>query len=505
MSHAAPASDLDFTQGVALSDVPETGVLAGHVGDAPVLLARVDGRLHAVSGSCTHYGAPLGEGLRVGNEIRCPWHHACFSLCDGHAIKAPAFAPLAKWKVEIEGERVFVREEETAPAAAPAAPEQAPEKVVVIGGGAAGFACVQRLRERGYAGSITVLSADDAAPVDRPNLSKDYLAGSAPEEWMPLQPDDYYVEHHIDLQLNTEVTAIDTAARTVTTTDGKRYPYDALLLATGAEPVRLKLPGFDLPNVHALRTLGDTRQLIAGLKDAKAVALVGAGFIGMEAASALRARGLDVHVISPEHLPLERILGTALAERLTALHRENGVQFHLGAQTRSFDGKTLQLDDGSQLAVDAVLVGIGVRPRIALAQAAGLAVDNGILVDAQLRASAPGVYAAGDVASYPHGDGRARVEHWVHAERQGQQVADNLLGAGGAYADPPFFWTHHYGIDLRYSGHGRGWDSVQIDGAPADNDCIARYYKGDTLVAAAALGRDRELLEVEQQLIDAAG
>lgn len=490
----------DFTQGVALADIPDTGVLAGHIGDAPVLLAKVQGRLHAVSGSCTHYGAPLGEGLRVGDEIRCPWHHACFSLCSGSALKAPAFAALTRYKVEVEGERVFVRSEETTPLPTPTAPAKAPARVVIIGGGAAAFACAYRLRERGYQGSLTMLSNDDSAPVDRPNLSKDYLAGSAPEEWMPLQGPDYYAEQKIDLRLNTEVTALDTQERSVAVASGERFPYDALLLATGAEPVRLKLPGFDLPNVYGLRSLGDTRRLIEGLKNAKTVALVGAGFIGMEAASALRARKLDVHVITPEALPLERILGKELAERLVQMHRDNGVHFHLGAQTTAFDGHALTLADGSTLAVDAVLVGIGVRPRTALAERAGLTVDNGIVVDAHLQTVAPGVYAAGDVASYPHGDGRARVEHWVHAERQGQVVAENMLGAHLDYVDPPFFWTHHYGTDLRYSGHGRGWTRVEIDGSPADNDCIARYYKDGALVAAATLGRDRALLALETQL-----
>ncbi len=500
MSQTNAASNPDFAQGVALTDIPEAGVLAGHVGDAPVLLANVDGKLHAVSGSCTHYGAPLGEGLRVGDEIRCPWHHACFSLCSGKALKAPAFAALTRYKVEIEGGSVFVRSEEAAPLPAPAAPAQAPGCVVIIGGGAAAFACAYRLRERGYAGSLIMLSSDDAAPVDRPNLSKDYLAGSAPEEWMPLQGPEFYADQKIDLRLNSDVTAIDTAARTVALASGERFGYDALLLATGAEPVKLKLPGFDLPNVYGLRSMSDTRRLIAGLKDAKSVALVGAGFIGMEAASALRARGLEVHVLTPEALPLERILGKELAEHLVQMHRDNGVQFHLGAQTTAYDGHRLTLGDGSALDVEAILVGIGVRPRTALAETAGLAVDNGIVVDAHLQTAVPGVYAAGDVASYPHGEGRARVEHWVHAERQGQLVAENMLGAQQEYTDPPFFWTHHYGTDLRYSGHGRGWTSIEIDGSPADNDCIARYYKDGALIAAAALGRDRELLALETQL-----
>ncbi|HRO62692.1 FAD-dependent oxidoreductase [Thermomonas sp.] len=497
----AANSDLDFTQGVALSSIPETGVLSGHVGDAPVLLARVQGQLHAVSASCTHYGGPLGEGLRVGDEIRCPWHHACFSLRTGQALKAPAFAPLACWTVEVEGDRAYVRSaQDPAPAPAPTPTTAVPGRVLIVGGGAAAFACAQRLRERGFPGSVTLLSADADPPCDRPNLSKDYLAGTADEAWIPLQAPEFYTDNRIDLHLNCKVTAIDADAHRVTTAAGEHFDYDALLLATGAEPNHLPLPGFDLPNVYALRSQADSRALLAGIEHAKAVAIVGAGFIGLEAAGALRSRGLAVHVIAPEALPLARIVGDTLAHDLLKRHQDQGVQFHLQAQTQSFDGKTLTLADGSTIDADAVLVGVGVKPRTALAQAAGLAVDNGILVDPFLRTSAAGIYAAGDVASYPHGGGRARVEHWVHAERMGQCVADNLLGAARAFDDPPFFWTHHYGTDLRYLGHGRGWTSVELDGAPADNDCLARYYRDGALIAAAAIGRDRQLLELQAQL-----
>lgn len=497
----AANNDLDFTQGVALSAIPETGVLSGHVGDAPVLLARVDGQLHAVSASCTHYGGPLGEGLRVGDEIRCPWHHACFSLRTGRALKAPAFAPLACWKVETEDGKAYVRSaQDQAPAPAPKPAAKVPERVLIVGGGAAAFACAQRLRERGFAGSLTLLSADGDPPCDRPNLSKDYLAGTADEAWIPLQAPEFYADNRIDLHLNCKVTAIDPAAHRVTTANNEHFDYDALVLATGAEPNHLPLPGFDLPNVFSLRSQADSRALLAGIEHAKSVAIVGAGFIGLEAAGALRSRGLAVHVIAPEALPLARIIGDALASDLLKRHQDQGVQFHLEAKTESFDGKTLTLGDGTTIAADVLLVGVGVKPRTALAQAAGLAVDNGILVDPFLRTSAEGIYAAGDVASYPHGGGRARVEHWVHAERMGQCVADNLLGDARAFDDPPFFWTHHYGTDLRYLGHGRGWNSVQVDGSPADNDCLARYYRDGALIAAAAIGRDRDLLELQAQL-----
>ena len=336
-----PPPGPDLGSGVPLASVPATGVLAGHVDGTAVLLARLDDGIHAVGGTCTHYGAPLAEGLVVDDEIRCPWHHACFSLRTGAALRAPAFAPLATWRVDIVGDTVFVRGEDTTPSPAPSRPRADPERIVVIGGGAAGFAAAKRLRDLGYEGALSMLSADEAAPCDRPNLSKDYLAGTAPEDWIPLQAPEFYAEHDIDLRLGCDVAAIDTNARQVSTTSGERIAYDALLLATGAEPRRLSLPGFDQPNVFALRSLADARAIIAASANAKSVALVGAGFIGMEAAAALRARGLDVHVVAPDAVPMERVLGLELGEFVTGLHRENGVVFHLQASVKAFDGKAL--------------------------------------------------------------------------------------------------------------------------------------------------------------------
>jgi NADPH-dependent 2,4-dienoyl-CoA reductase/sulfur reductase-like enzyme/nitrite reductase/ring-hydroxylating ferredoxin subunit len=492
----------DLAQGVPLASVPATGVLAGHVDGAPVLLARRSDGLFAVSGSCTHYGGPLAEGLVVGDEVHCPWHHACFSLRTGTALKAPAFAALATWQVETVGDRVFVRAPSAAGdiPAAPAATREHPGRIVIVGGGAAAFAAAQRLRQLGFAGALTMLSADSAPPCDRPNLSKDYLAGTAPEEWIPLQGPEFYSEQRIDLRLACEVTGIDTGLRQVTTHSGEPIAYDALLLATGAEPVRLPVPGFDLPNVYLLRSLADARAIVAAVGRATSVALIGAGFIGLEAAAALRSRGLEVHVVAMEDVPMTRVLGHELGRFLTALHATNGVVFHLQTTATGFDGRTLSLSDRSRIRADVLIVGAGVRPCTALAVAAGLAVEDGILVDAQLQTSRPGIFAAGDVARYRHATDLVRVEHWVHAQRQGQAAAANLLGAAQPFTDVPFFWTHHYGLDLRYVGHGNGWDEVRLDGSLAAHDCTARYFRAGQLVAAASLGRDLENLTIEAQL-----
>ncbi|HEY9540712.1 MAG TPA: FAD-dependent oxidoreductase [Luteimonas sp.] len=490
----------DLAQGVPLADVPNGGVLAGHVDGEPVLLARLDDGFHAVAGSCTHYGGSLGEGLVVDGEVRCPLHHACFSLRTGAALRAPAFAPLATWHTQVVGDTVFVRaKRDEAPTPAPG-PRVDPGAIVIVGGGAAGFAAAQRLRELGFGGRLSMPSADADAPCDRPNLSKDYLAGTADEDWIPLQGPEFYAEHDIDLRLGCEVTAIDTAARQVHLGTGERLDYGALLLATGAEPRRLPLPGFDRPNVFALRSLADARAIIAACANARSVAFVGAGFIGLEAAGALHARGLEVHVVAPDEVPMARALGPGIGGFLAGLHREQGVVFHLRATARGFDGSVLTLEDGTTIAADMLVVGVGVSPRTQLAAAAGLDVDNGILVDAQLQASVAGIFAAGDVASYLHDGERVRVEHWVHAQRQGQAAAANMLGAARAFTDVPFFWTHHQGVELRCSGYMAGWDEVRIDGDVPARDFTARYYRAGRLVAAASVGRDLENLSIEAGL-----
>src|SRR6476469_8291236 len=286
----------ELLAGIPAADLAEGAMLTGHIGDDEVLLVRQGGKLFALSAHCTHYHVPLADGLLAGETIRCPWHHAHFNLQTGEAIAAPALAPVTCWSVEERGGKIFVKDKK-----AQSAPGKtgANERVVIIGGGAAGFAAAEMLRRHGFAGDVTMLSNDSAAPVDRPNLSKDYLAGSAPEDWVPLRGDDWYADNKVTLKLNTDVTGLDTAARTVLLGDGSTLAFDKLLLATGAEPVRLPIPGADLPHVHVLRSLADSRGLIEKAKTAKRAVVVGASFIGLEAAAALRARGVEVTVVAP--------------------------------------------------------------------------------------------------------------------------------------------------------------------------------------------------------------
>jgi nitrite reductase/ring-hydroxylating ferredoxin subunit len=289
-SQSTPAGP-DLSAGIATSELADGQMLVGHVGEENVLLARSGGDVFAIGATCSHYGGPLGDGLLDGDVVRCPWHHGCFSLRTGEALHAPPLSPLACWSVEQQGGKIFVRNKKPEQKKSlGAAAATAPGKIVIVGGGAAGFAAAERLRREGYGNSIVMVSDDDAPPVDRPNLSKDYLAGRAPEEWIPLRPDDFYSGNNIDLRLKTAVAAIDPRAREVTLATGGKLAYDRLLLATGAEPIRLPLPGAELAHVHTLRTLADSRAIIARAANAKRAVVIGASFIGLEAAAALRNR-----------------------------------------------------------------------------------------------------------------------------------------------------------------------------------------------------------------------
>jgi NADPH-dependent 2,4-dienoyl-CoA reductase/sulfur reductase-like enzyme/nitrite reductase/ring-hydroxylating ferredoxin subunit len=496
----------DLTQGVAIADFVE-GKLLGHVGDEDVLLVQSGDEIFAVGAHCMHYHGPLAEGLITGESVRCPWHHACFDLRTGEAARAPALSPIACWNVESRDGRVFVQEKRAQPKPrGRTAKADAPQKIVIVGGGAAGFAAAEMLRRRDYRGSIVMLSDDEAAPVDRPNLSKDYLAGSAPEDWLPLRPDDFYVENNIDLRLKTKVAGIDAKKREVALAGGESLPFDRLLLATGAEPVRLPIPGAGEPHVHTLRSLRDCRAIIEATKSARRAVVIGASFIGLEVAASLRARGVEVHVAAPEARPMERVFGPQLGDLVRALHEEHGVIFHLGETVNAIDGRRAVLKNGGAIESDVVVVGVGVRPRLALAEQAGLATDRGVTVNEYLETSAPGIFAAGDIARWPdpHSGERIRVEHWVVAERQGQAAACNMLGLNERFDAVPFFWSQHYDVPINYIGHAERWDQITVEGDIKAKDCLLRYRRDGRVLAVASIYRDLDNLKAELAMEQAA-
>jgi NADPH-dependent 2,4-dienoyl-CoA reductase/sulfur reductase-like enzyme/nitrite reductase/ring-hydroxylating ferredoxin subunit len=488
----------DLTQGIPLASLADGGKLVGHVGEEEVLLVRRGPDIFAVGAHCTHYHGPLGEGLLVDGTVRCPWHHARFDLRTGEAIAAPAFDALSCWQVEQRDGKIFVQTKKQAskqPRIKPAA--TAPEKIVIVGGGAAAFAAAEMLRRQGYQGSIAMPSDDDAPPVDRPNLSKDYLAGTAAPDWVPLRPESFYADNGIDLRLKTTVEQIDVARQAVTLAGGERLSYDCLLLATGAEPVKLSIPDADAPHIHTLRSFADSKAIIARAQHSRRAVIIGASFIGLEVAASLRTRNLEVHVVAPESRPMERILGPRLGDLVRSLHEQHGVIFHLGETAAAIDDARVRLKSGAVLEADLVVVGIGVRPRTALAEAAGLALDRGVVVNAHLETSAPGIFAAGDIARYPYGGENIRVEHWVVAERQGQTAALNMLGERRKFSDAPFFWSMHYDVPILYVGHAETWDELSVEGDVADKDCTVRYKREGRVLAVATVNRDIDNLKAE--------
>jgi NADPH-dependent 2,4-dienoyl-CoA reductase/sulfur reductase-like enzyme/nitrite reductase/ring-hydroxylating ferredoxin subunit len=486
----------DLTTGIPAADLADGTMLGGHAGDDAVLVARVGEKLFAVAATCTHYGGPLAEGLLVGETVRCPWHHACFDLRTGFVERCPALRPLARWEVRRDGDRIVVgrkiepADPELGGSAAPISSiaSAAPATIVIIGAGAAGSAAADTLRREGFGGRVIVIDGDRDAPYDRPNLSKDYLAGNAPEEWIPLRAQEAYTSRGIELRLGVRARRIDVAAKRVELDDGSSVAYDRLLIATGASPARLPGAAGESPRVMYLRTLADCRAIIAAEMDARRAGGIVASFIGLE-----------VHVVGPEQRPLERVLGPQLGDFVRSIHESHGVTFHLGRTVRSIAETSLTLDDGTTLGADLVVAGVGVRPNLELAATAGVVEGRGIAVDERLETKVPGIFAAGDLAYWPdpHSGERIHVEHWVVAERMGQVAARNMLGAGERFDAVPFFWSAHYDVQISYVGHAESWDVIEISGDVASRDFAARYVKGDRVLAVVTVGRDGESLESE--------
>lgn len=521
MGESIPLQGPDLlSEGVPLAALEDEKPFAAHAGHDAVVVVRHGDDVYVIGGTCTHYGGPLAEGIVHDGTIRCPWHHACFSLHTGEALAAPALNPVAVWQTEIRNGVVYATTSKQAEPLASdrigvssvkADPDMDVKSIVIVGGGAAGSAAAEMLRREGYSGGITMIDPDASSPYDRPNLSKDYLAGNAPAEWIPLRPSDFYAQHDIDVRRAT-VDKLDTQAQKVTLATGESISYDVVLLATGASPIRLPIPGADLPHVHVLRSLADCDAIIADVTARMAgaanaeeaanwsdVVVLGASFIGMEAAASLRARNLSVTVVAPEEVPFARVLGDELGAFLKRTHESNGVHFYLGHTAREIREGEVVLDDGTVLEAGVVVMGVGVRPSLQLAIDAGLENDRGVIVNELLQTSAPNVYAVGDIARYPDArtGERVRVEHWVVAQRMGQAAARNIMGARKPFRDVPFFWTNQYDVAIAYVGHAEKWDRIVVDGSLDARDCRLEYIANGKTVAVVTLGRDHESLKAE--------
>jgi NADPH-dependent 2,4-dienoyl-CoA reductase/sulfur reductase-like enzyme/nitrite reductase/ring-hydroxylating ferredoxin subunit len=492
------------------SDLREGEMKEVSAGETRILLARVGGRYHAVSATCPHYGAPLAEGALCGERLVCPWHHAVFNVVSGRLEEPPALDGLVSYGVRLEGGRVFVRlpaevRERRTPALAACDPAADPRQFVILGGGAAGYAAAQTLREEGFRGRVVMITREDRAPYDRPNLSKDYLQGHAEPEWMPLRSDEFFGAHGITLVRGKEVTRVDAHARTITFEGGAQMDYDALLVATGGAPVRLNIPGSDLRNICVLRSFADADSLIETARRARRAVVVGASFIGMEAAASLRARGLEVTVAAPSRVPFESTLGPEVGAVFRRLHEAHGVGFKLGSIVYHFEGthhvEAVVLDSGKRLEADMVVLGAGVRPVTHFLEGVTLEEDGGVVVDSRLRA-ADGLYAAGDIASVPdpRTGRRVRIEHWRTAQQQGRAAARNMAGRDAAFDGVPFFWTRQFDAGLLYVGHAAAWDEVIYQGDLDAHDFLAFYVEDGRVAAVAGMNRDRELAAAEELL-----
>jgi NADPH-dependent 2,4-dienoyl-CoA reductase/sulfur reductase-like enzyme/nitrite reductase/ring-hydroxylating ferredoxin subunit len=496
------------TLAAKLSEIGDGEMKEVSAGETKVLLVRVGDNCHAVGANCTHYGAPLVDGALVGDRIICPWHHACFRASTGALLEPPALDALPSYPVEIRGDDIFIEmpaepTDRRTPEMTKADTNADKRVFVIIGGGAAGYAAAQTLREDDFSGRILMVTREDRTPYDRPNLSKDYLQGHAEPEWMPLRSDEFFEEHNIELLRGREATALDTAAKELKLDDGSTLGYDSLLLAPGGAPRRLSLPKSDLANIFVLRSFDDADAIAAAAESAKNAVIIGASFIGMEAASSLKQRGLSVTVVAPDRVPFEKTLGPEIGKMLQSLHEYNGVKFRLGGHAIAFEGservESVVLDSDERLDADLVIVGIGVVPATGFLEGINLEKDGGVRTDEYFRLS-DDVYAAGDIVHFPaaHTGEFIRIEHWRTALQQGRVAAHNMAGKPTAFTAVPFFWTTQFDATLAYVGQAKFWDEVIFQGDVSQQEFLAFYIKDRQVLAVAGMNRDREMAELQE-------
>lgn len=472
-----------------------------------MLLACVGGKFHAIGAYCPHYGAPLVDGVLSGDRVICPLHHSCFDITTGDLQEPPAIDALPRYDVRVEDDQVIVRvPAEVTDRRTPEMSKRDPNDMrlfAIVGGGAAGYAAAQTLREDGFTGRVVLITAEDRLPYDRPNLSKEYLQGSAEPAWMPLRPEDFFAEYDIEVERGRRVGFIDASQKSIEFEDGGTLVFDAVLVATGGRPVKLPFQLESQENVFPLRSYDDSDAIIAVAEKGKRAVVIGASFIGMEVASSLAARGCEVTVVAPGDVPFQKILGEKIGRLFQNVHVENGVKFELGSSVAGFIGEekvtTITLADGKRLEADLVVVGVGVRPVTNMLKGVTLHTDGGVFVDEHLRA-ADAVYAAGDIAYFPSPlDGkRQRIEHWRTAMQQGRTAAHNMMGRDALYNGVPFFWTRQFDAGLLYVGHAEQWDEIFYEGEVSARDFLAFYIKDGSVLAVAGMDRDREIAAIEE-------
>lgn len=495
-----------------LTDLQEGEMKQVTADGTDILLTKLDGNYYAVGAYCTHYGAPLATGALCGKHVICPWHHAWFDITNGDLLEPPALDSLPHYDIEIKDEQIHVwlpveRTDRRLPLMASCNADADKRIFAILGGGAAGYAAAQTLREDGFLGRIIIITQEKELPYDRPKLSKGYLEGKAKPKEVPLRTKDFFQNHHIEVLTEKVAKQLDHENNTIIFEEGDPLKYDALLVATGGLPNKMDVPGANLENIFILRSYDSADALIDTVENIKKVVIVGASFIGMEAAASLQSRGLSVTVVAPDKVPFAKTLGPEIGEFFKTLHEENGVQFKLETHVKEFKGnskvESVILDSGEQLETDLVITGIGVTPATDIFENIEKQKDGGVVTDIHLNL-APGLYAAGDIAATPNSLTKepTRIEHWRYALQQGRTAASNMVGKNIPFSGIPFFWTKNFGVSLRYLGHAKDWDEIFFDGEVQKKNFLAFYIKNNRISAVSGIGRDKQMAHLEQLLKD---
>ncbi|HEF4760610.1 TPA: FAD-dependent oxidoreductase [Pseudomonas putida] len=474
------------------ADIPENRGLEVQIEDNKILLLKVGDQIRAYQGECPHAGAPLVEGALCNGRLTCPWHKAQFRIEDGGLCEPPALDNLKRYPLEVRDGEVWVSDQ---PLDDPHTPPDDDERTfVIVGAGAAGTAAAAALREKGFGGRIKLIDRETGAGYDRTVLSKFVISGETPPDDVPtLRDENFYKEQRIE-RINAEVTNLDSADQTLQLSDGQSLDYDAALLATGGTPKQLEIPGADLPQVFVLRSRDHAQQILQSAKPGQRAVIIGDSFIAMESASSLRQHGLDVTVLARQPVPLAKQFGETVAKAILALHEANGVVFRSEGEAMQIEGankvEAVRLDNGQRLLADLVLVGIGVIPATGAFADLPKEKDLSLRVDGGMRVN-EGLWAAGDIATFPLNGQPRRIEHWRLAQQQARIAAANMLGGDEHYLDVPYFWTWHFGKNYDYLGHTEAGDEVEFKGDPFNPPFIGLFGRNSVVTAVVACDEER--------------
>lgn len=484
-----------------LAQLDEHRPLRVQAGNEELIIIRQGDQVHAYQGNCPHAGAPLDEGVVCGGLLVCPWHKAAFAVDDGVVCEPPALADLRRYKAWVKDDEVWVDDQPLPPIEPPRHSDA--RCFVVVGAGAAGSAAVATLLAHGFAGRLVWIDQERQPAYDRTALSKFVIAGQmTPDEVPALLEADALRKGQLERK-HGKVRTLNSHKRQLMLADGQQIGYDGCLLASGGKALRPDIPGIDLPGVLTLRSREDAARLLDAAEPGQPAVIVGDGFIGLEAASALSKYGVQVHVVTRHEIPLAKQLGDRIGRSIRALHERKGVTFHGPTEVQRFEGQdkveAVLLANGERLQTPLVLLGTGVKPATAFLQGVQLNEDNSLRVDAELRA-ADGLWAAGDIATFPLSGRPVRIEHWRLAQQHGVIAAGNMLGEQRRYADVPFFWTYQHGRTYEVLGHAREWNRIEFVGEPEHGDFIALQCVDEQVEAVIAKGYSDAMATLSQRL-----